>query len=74
MSQELVLDKLPNGKIDHISKIIQDRIRIVRGGQVPGSQVASPVESEDPLSVLKMRLARGEISKEEYSELKKLLE
>jgi hypothetical protein len=30
--------------------------------------------AEDPLKVLKLRLARGEISKKEYEELKKLIE
>ena len=30
--------------------------------------------AEDPISILKLRLARGEISKEEYEELKKAIE
>ena len=31
-------------------------------------------ETEDPLKLLQLRLAKGEISKEEYEELKKLLD
>ena len=32
------------------------------------------IESEDPLSILKMRLARGEITKEAFLELSKFLD
>lgn len=32
-----------------------------------------PTKSDDPLSVLKMRLAKGEITKEEFQEMKELL-
>lgn len=34
----------------------------------------SKIKSEDPLSVLKMRLAKGEITKEAFLELSKMLE
>jgi len=72
MSQELILDNLPNNQIDHISKIIQDRIRMVKTGQSSGYQIPA-AGPENPLNVLKLRLARGEITKEEFAELKKLL-
>jgi hypothetical protein len=73
MNEELVLDNLPKGQIDQISRIIQDRIRLVRASQVPGYQATASAAPEDPFSVLKLRLARGEITKEEFAELKKLL-
>ena len=73
MNEELVLDNLPKGQIDDVSKIIQDRIRLAKASQISGYQVPSSIEPEDPLSVLKLRLARGEISKEEFLELKNLL-
>lgn len=31
-------------------------------------------KENDPIQILKMRLAKGEITKEEYEELKKVLE
>lgn len=74
MSQELVLDNLPKGPIDNISKIIQERLRLTKINQVPGYQAPPPTESADPLALLKLRLAKGEITKEQYIELKKLLE
>jgi hypothetical protein len=73
MNEDLILDDLPKGQIDHISRIIQDRIRLVKAVQIPGYQTPASIQSEDPLSVLKLRLARGEITKEEFAELKKLL-
>jgi uncharacterized membrane protein len=32
------------------------------------------VDNEDPVRIIKRRLARGEISKEEYEELRKAIE
>jgi|SRR5579883_89670 len=39
-----------------------------------GIQKTKPKQKEDPLEVLKLRLAKGEITKEEYEDLKKTLE
>jgi len=36
--------------------------------------VSNSVDSEDPLTTLKIRFAKGEISKEEYEEMKQILE
>lgn len=41
--------------------------RFLRGGSIPG------MNNETPLDILKKRLAKGEITKEEFEELKKAL-
>ena len=40
----------------------------------PSSSSYEETEGEDPLMLLKIRFAKGEISKEEYEQSKKLLE
>ena len=39
----------------------------------PSSSSYQEIEEDDPLKVLKIRLAKGEISKEEYEQSKKLI-
>jgi len=77
MSEDLILDNLPEGQVDYIFRLIQENLRRI------GSATASPVtadqqtpltSSEDPLQVLKLRFARGEITKEQFEEMKKVLE
>jgi len=77
MSEDLVLDNLPGGRVDYIFRLIQENLRRIGGGG------ASPVTTdrqtptgspEDPLQVLKLRFARGEITREEFEEMKKVLE
>lgn len=72
-SDDCILDNLPKGKMDTISRVINEGIRRATEKSAPSQQVAGP-QSDDPLKVLKMRLAKGEISKEEYEEMKQLLE
>ena len=42
--------------------------------QSPGSDVATPSPNEDPVKILKLRFAKGEITKEQFDEMRKLLE
>jgi len=53
--------------------VINEGIRRVTDKSAPSQQVAES-QSDNPLKVLKMRLAKGEISKEEFEEMKQLLE
>jgi hypothetical protein len=77
MSEDLVLDNLPAGKVDYVFKLIQENLKRMSSTSVPPSttsQQTTPVPPEDPLQVLKLRFARGEISKEEFEEMKRVLE
>jgi hypothetical protein len=72
MSESLVLDNLSKDAISDISKIVQENIRQVRTGTP--SQPVSFFQSENPLELLKLRFAKGEITREEFEDMKRLLE
>lgn len=77
MSEDLILDNLPVGRLDYIFRLIQENLR--RIGSATTSPVTTdwqtpPKSSEDPLQVLKLRFARGEITREQFEEMKKVLE
>jgi hypothetical protein len=77
MSEDLILDKLLKGRADYISRLIQENLR--RISSAPASLVAANQQTrltlpEDPLQVLKLRFARGEITKEQFEEMKRVLE
>ena len=77
MSEDLVLDNLPRGQADYISRVIQENLRRMSGAAtspVTTSQPPHPASPEDPLQVLKLRFARGEITKEQFEEMKRALE
>jgi hypothetical protein len=76
MSEDLILDNLPTGRVAYIAKVIQENLR--RMSSAPASPVTinqrgSPTAPEDPLQVLKLRFARGEITKEQFEEMKRAL-
>ena len=76
MSEDLILDNLPKGQADYISRLIQENLR--RMSSAPTSlvtthQQAPPTSAEDPLQVLKLRFARGEFTKEQFEEMKRAL-
>jgi hypothetical protein len=77
MSEDLILDKLLKGQADYISRVIQENLRRMSGATtspVATNQQASVAPPEDPLQVLKLRFARGEITKEQFEEMKRALE
>jgi hypothetical protein len=77
MSEDLVLDKLSKGQADYISRVIQENLRRISSAPtspVTGDQQTPPTSPEDPLQVLKLRFARGEITKEQFEEMKRALE
>jgi hypothetical protein len=77
MSQDLILDKLRKGQADYISRVIQENLRRMGGATTPPvttNQQTPPTSPEDPLQVLKLRFARGEITKEQFEEMKRALE
>jgi len=69
LSQDLVLDNLPAGKVDYVFRLIQENLKLISSGQQ-----TPPTSPEDPLQVLKLRFARGEITREEFEEMKRVLE
>lgn len=77
MSEDLILDNLPAGQADYISKTIQENLRRMSSATASPATTnqQTPLTSpEDPLQVLKLRFARGEITKEQFEEMKRALE
>jgi len=77
MSEDLILDKLLKGQADYISRVIQEnlgRMSSASKSPVTTNQQTPPTSPEDPLQVLKLRFARGEITKEQFEEMKRALE
>jgi hypothetical protein len=77
MSQDLILDNLPAGKVDYVFRLIQENLKRMGSASVSPattSQQTPPGPPEDPLQVLKLRFARGEITREEFEEMKRVLE
>jgi hypothetical protein len=71
LSEGLTVDNLPKAQMDQISKIVQENIR--KANLKPSENKTSTQESEDPLKVLKIRFAKGEITRQEYEEMRELL-
>jgi Bacterial PH domain/Short C-terminal domain len=77
MSEDLILDDLPRGQADYISRAIQENLRRVNAvatSSVTANKQSPPAAPEDPLQVLKLRFARGEITKEQFEDMKRALE
>jgi hypothetical protein len=77
MSEDLILDNLPKGQVDHISRLIQENLRQISSAHpspVSANQQTPPSSPEGPLQVLKLRFARGEITKEQFEEMKRALD
>ena len=77
MSEDLILDNLPRSRADYISRVIQENLRRMSSATtspVTTNQRTPPTSPEDPLQVLRLRFARGEITKEQFEEMKRALE
>ncbi len=86
-SSELVLDvgqyegdnaqkipSIPKKKAEEILSIIHEYIRGAQDFRGQGNPPQEQKTDDDPLMILKKRLAKGEITKEEYDDLKSVLE
>ena len=60
-----LIDAIPKKDAEELLKIIYDRIH---------GKKNSTSNDDDPLKILKIRFAKGEITKEEYDEMKSMLE
>jgi len=77
MSEDLILDNLPAGKVDYVFRVIQENLKRMSSTSVSPAttnQPTSPPAPEDPLQVLKLRFDRGDITREEFEEMKRVLE
>jgi hypothetical protein len=71
-SETLILNNLPKRSMTDISKAVEENIGRVRGGTT--AKIATPEAPLDALSTLKMRFAKGEITKEQFEEMRHTLE
>ena len=65
------IDAIPKDKAELILKFVRYKMEIIRK---QSSQPAATRSNDDPLTMLKKRFVLGEISKEEFEEMKKMLE
>ena len=71
MSESLVLDNLPKGRTGDISKAVQENIGKSRDNGTSGPVLLA--KSQEAQEVLRLRFARGEITKEQFEEMKRTL-
>jgi len=64
------IDAIPKDKAELILKFVRNKMELIRK---QSTQPSAP-QSEDPLTLLKKRFVMGEITKEEFEEMKKILE
>lgn len=69
--QQGYIDAIPKDKAAKIVSIISEGIR---QAQSPAIATISQSSDDDPLTILKRRFAKGEITREEYEDMKKALE
>ncbi len=77
MSEDLILANLRTNQVDYLSRVVGENIRrisTIQPHQYAPSQRASISSSEDPLQVLRMRFAKGELTPEQFEEMKRQLE
>ena len=70
---EQIIPAIPKNKASEILGIINQYVRSSQNFDSHTPKVVAPKE-DDPLKILKIRFAKGKISKEEYDEMKSALE
>ena len=69
---ELHITFLPKGKVNEILDYVDEKLK--EAHQATLQPNVTVVSADDPLTMLKKRFVNGEISKEEFEEMKKVLE
>ena len=76
MSEDLVLHNLRTSQVNYLSRVIGENLRrnnIIQPPQYSSFQQASFSSAEDPMHVLRMRYAKGELTQEQFEDMKKKL-
>jgi len=74
MSDEIHFDNIPKGSVDKVYRQIQENIRNAQAPlQAQVKQASAETGEDDPLKLLKLRFVKGEITKDEYEEMKEML-
>jgi hypothetical protein len=71
LSESLILNSLPKGRMNDVSRAVEENIRRARGGIATPPAVTPP---QDAMEILRQRFARGEITKEQFEEMKRTLQ
>jgi hypothetical protein len=75
MSESLVLDHLPKRRVADMSRLVEENIGRTRGSMTSIQIPQVPARgSPDALEVLRLRFARGEITREQFEDMKRSLE
>jgi uncharacterized membrane protein len=77
MSEDLILNNLRSNQVDYLCRIIEENLRRISStqySQAPKYQQTSLSSFEDPLQMLRMRFAKGELTQKQFEEMKKQLE
>lgn len=69
--EEGQIDALPKDKAERLVQIVKQKMEEIQKSK---SKPQIQQNDEDPLKILKIRFAKGEISKEEYDEMRSALE
>ena len=72
--EDNAIDGIEKNKGDEIVKFVRTKMEEIKNQQSANQQSANNSTSEDPLTLLKKRFVMGEITKEEFEEMKQILE